>query len=153
MRGDTTGTTAQPALAGERPTPPAGLNDAEAADRRARGMGNDATISSGRGYLSILRQNAFTPLNILLMLIAAVLVALGLLGDAAVTAVLVIVNVLVGVVQETRAKRSLDRLSVLTGPTAVGRRDGVERTIEPPACICSWRVRSTCRWSSWVRRC
>ncbi len=124
-------TTAAPVATGELPTALSGLTDQEAAARRARGLGNDASISSGRGYLDILRQNAFTPVNVLLMLIAAVLVALGLLGDAAVTAVLVVVNVVVGVVQETRAKRSLDRLSVLTKPTAVVRRQRVERTIDP----------------------
>ena len=47
------------------------------------------------------------------------------------TAVLVIVNVVVGVFQEVRAKRSLDRLAVLTRPTAQVMRDGVERTIAP----------------------
>ena len=52
------------------------------------------------------------------------LAALGLYGDAAVTIVLVLVNIVVGLVQEVRAKRSLDRLSVLTRPTATVIRDG-----------------------------
>ena len=121
----------EPAADDRPPTPLSGLSESEAAARRARGMGNDASISSGRGYLAILRQNAFTPVNVLLIIIAMVLVALGLLGDAVVTAVLVLVNVVVGVAQETRAKRSLDRLSVLTRPTAVLRRDGIERAIDP----------------------
>ena len=117
------------------PTPPDGLSDAEADARRARGLGNDARIRSGRSYWEILRQNAFTVVNVLLILIGLVLVALGLLGDAAVTAVLVLVNVVVGLVQEVRAKRSLDRLSVLTRPTATIVRSGEERTIDPTLAV------------------
>nr|MBA2571191.1 haloacid dehalogenase [Chloroflexota bacterium] len=120
-----------PASPGIPPTGRRGLSDAEAAGRRARGLGNDVEISSGRTYVQILRENAFTPVNVLLGAIAVLLVVLGLLGDAAVTAVLVVVNVVVGVFQETRAKRSLDRLSVLTRPTATVMRDGAERVVDP----------------------
>ena len=54
------------------------------------------------------------------------LAVLGLWGDAAVTIVLVLVNVVVGVYQEGRAKQTLDRLSILTRPTATIVRDGVQ---------------------------
>jgi cation-transporting ATPase E len=117
--------------AGLPPTPTGGLSEAEAADRRARGLGNDARIATGRSYLDIVRENVFQPVNVILFLICLVLVALGLWGDAAVTIVLVVVNVVVGLVQEVRAKQSLDRLSVLTRPTAAVIRDGGERTVDP----------------------
>ena len=48
---------------------------------------------------------------------------------------LVLVNIVVGLVQEVRAKRSLDRLSVLTRPTATVIRDGVEETIDPAGVV------------------
>ncbi|MBA2488466.1 MAG: hypothetical protein H0V36_03975 [Chloroflexi bacterium] len=128
------------APAAGRGTGPAGLTEAEAAARRAHGLGNDAAISSGRTYLDILRENALTVVNVLLMAIASVLVVLGLLGDAAVTAVLVVVNVVVGVFQETRAKRSLDRLSVLTRPTASVVRQGVERIVDPAEVVLGDRL-------------
>jgi cation-transporting ATPase E len=113
------------------PTPASGLTDLEADARRARGLGNDARIGTGRSYGDILRENVFTVVNVLLILIALVLLVLGLFGDAAVTGVLVLVNIVVGLVQEVRAKQSLDRLSVLTRPTATIVRDGVERTVDP----------------------
>jgi cation-transporting ATPase E len=91
-------------------------------------------IESGRSYAGILRENAFTAVNVLLISISSLLVALGLLGDAAVTAVLVIVNVVIGVFQEVRA-RSLDRLALLTRPTSQVIRDGVERTIDPSQAV------------------
>ncbi|MEO7117455.1 MAG: HAD-IC family P-type ATPase [Candidatus Limnocylindrales bacterium] len=127
---------AEPTLAGSTaPGSLRGLSDTEAGDRRARGHGNDADTRSGRTYFEILRENAFSVVNILLLAIAGVLVALDLLGDAAVTAVLVIINVVVGVFQEGRAKRSLDRLSILTKPTAIVIRDGAERTMDPTEAV------------------
>lgn len=120
----------EPPIAGLAPTPETGLSEAEAGARRARGLGNDARIRSGRSYWDILRENAFTVVNILLIAIALVLISLGLIGDAAVTGVLVVVNIVVGVFQEVRAKQSLDRLSVLTRPTATVVRDGIERPVD-----------------------
>ena len=48
---------------------------------------------------------------------------------------LVLVNIVVGLVQEVRAKRSLDRLSVLTRPTATVIRDGTELIIDPTGVV------------------
>jgi len=113
-----------PRLADLPPTPSTGLTAAEAQRRRLAGMANDARIGSGRSYTDILRENALNPVNVLLVAISVVLAALGLWGDAAVTIVLVLVNVVVGVYQEARAKQTLDRLSILTRPTATILRDG-----------------------------
>ena len=93
-------------------------------------MANDARSGTGRTYAEILRENALNPVNVLLVAISIVLALLGLLGDAAVTVVLVLVNVVVGVYQEGRAKQTLDRLSVLTRPTATILRDGVARVAD-----------------------
>ena len=111
-------------------TLPGGLTEEEAARRRTAGMGNDADIRTGRSYAEILRDNALNPVNVLLVAISSVLVVLGLYGDATVTVVLVLVNVVVGVYQEGRAKRTLDRLSILTRPTATILREGRERTAD-----------------------
>ena len=117
------------------PTPDTGLGTSEAAARAARGLGNDARIASGRTYPEILRDNVLQPVNILLAIICVILAVLQLYGDAAVTIVLVLVNIVVGLVQEVRAKRSLDRLSVLTRPTATVIRDGAELTIDPAGVV------------------
>jgi len=116
-----------PRLADLSPTPATGLTEAEAARRRAAGLANEARVGSGRTYFEILRENALNPVNLLLVAISIVLAALGLWGDAAVTVVLVVINVVVAVYQEGRAKQTLDRLSVLTAPTATILRDGVAR--------------------------
>ena len=116
-----------PRLADLSATPATGLTEGEAARRRVAGMGNEARVGSGRTYLEIFRENALNPVNLLLVAISIVLAALGLWGDAAVTVVLVVINVVVAVYQEGRAKQTLDRLSVLTAPTATILRDGVAR--------------------------
>jgi len=117
-------------LASLSATPPGGLSEEEAARRRAAGLGNDTALRTGRSYPEILRDNALNPVNVLLVAISIVLSLLGLWGDAAVTVVLVLVNVVVGVYQEARAKQTLDRLSILTRPTATILRDGSERVAD-----------------------
>lgn len=86
---------------------------------------------TGRSYLQILRKNAFTFINTVLFAIAAVLILMGHAGDAAVTAGLVLLNVVAGVVQEGRAKRKLDQIALLARPRATVVRGGEERTVDP----------------------
>src|SRR5262249_14279977 len=79
----------------------------------------------------ILLQNVFTPINTILYVIVVLLLALHVPGDALMTASLVVANVAVGVLQEMRAKRQLDRIALLTRPDAIVIRDGREQRIEP----------------------
>ena len=109
----------------------AGLTEAEAAERRARGQYNAASIESSRSYRRIVFQNAVTPINITLLAICIGLAALRLIGDAAMTGSLAAANVIVGVFQEVRAKRKLDRISFLTRPSATVIREGHHRTVDP----------------------
>ena len=99
------------------------------------GLGNDVQFQTSRTYGQILRQNAFTPINVLLFGISIALVILGLRGDALMTASVVLANVLTGVVQESRAKRQLDRIALLARPTATVIRDGREQEIDPAAIV------------------
>ena len=108
-----------------------GLTEAEAAERRARGDYNTAAVAPSRSYKRIFAQNAFTPINLTLFGICIGLAALGLIGDSAMTGSLVLANVVVGVFQEVRAKRKLDKISLLTRPTATIIREGRERTVDP----------------------
>jgi cation-transporting ATPase E len=108
-----------------------GLSESEVAARRERGQQNVVQLQTSRSYLQILRKNAFTFINTVLFAIALVLILMGNVGDAVVTAGLVLLNVLVGAVQEGRAKRKLDRITLLTRPQATVIREGQERTIDP----------------------
>src|SRR5689334_5200592 len=91
-----------------------GLSAAEVQDRRDRGRTNAVSITNTRTYLEIVRRNAFTLINVVLYATCALLIAIGLYGDALVTVGLVLFNVVISIVQEIRTKRTLDRISVLT---------------------------------------
>src|SRR3954447_10988386 len=109
----------------------AGLSEAEALTRRARGQGNVAGLSTGRTYAQILRGNVLTFINGVLFSLGLALVLVGRWSDALVSVGVVAVNVLVSVVQEVRAKRMLDRIALLTRSTATVLRGGQQRSVDP----------------------
>ncbi len=119
----------------ETPTTPSqnpfGLTDDEAQRRRERGQGNDIKIKTSRSYWEILRQNMFTFINNVLFFIGFIMILLGLWGDAFVSVGVVMLNVVVGIVQEFRAKAKLDKISLLTRPKATIIRSGQEREVDP----------------------
>lgn len=119
----------------ETPTTPSqnpfGLTDDEAQRRRERGQGNDIKIKTSRSYWEILRQNMFTFINNVLFFIGFIMILLGLWGDAFVSVGVVMLNVVVGIVQEFRAKAKLDKISLLTRPKATIIRSGKEREVDP----------------------
>jgi len=106
----------------------AGLTDDEVLERVRRGQTNDVPQTSSRTMWQIVRANVFTPFNALLGALLAVILIVGPIQDALFGGVLV-ANALVGIVQELRAKRTLDRLAFLTAPRARAVREGEVREI------------------------
>src|SRR5262249_9785036 len=76
----------------------------------------------------ILRANIFTRFNLILGVLLAVILVVGEPQDALFGIVLV-TNALIGIGQELRAKRTLDRLAVLSAPQVRAGRDGVPHDI------------------------
>jgi len=95
----------------------AGLTQAEVAERVARGEVNDVPAAPSRTVSEIVRANVFTRFNALLGGMLVLILIVGPIQDALFGGVL-IANTLIGIVQELRAKRTLDRLAVLTAPRA-----------------------------------
>ncbi|MFN8482203.1 MAG: HAD-IC family P-type ATPase [Anaerolineae bacterium] len=114
-----------------RATPLTGLSDSDAQARRAQGLGNSSPPPTSRTYGEILRENVFTLINISLFTLALGLALLGRVGDALISSGIISLNIVVSVVQEVRAKRALDRIALLTRPTATIMRDGQEREVSP----------------------
>jgi cation-transporting ATPase E len=108
-----------------------GLSDYEVTKRRARGEGNKAPPPTGRTYSAIFRENVFTFINNVLFALCVALIVLHEASDALVAMGVVAGNILVSVVQEIRAKRTLDRVALLSRPRATVVRDGREREINP----------------------
>jgi cation-transporting ATPase E len=106
---------------------PAGLTADEVMERIATGRVNATEREGGRSITQILRANVLTRFNAILGSLLVVVVFVGPLQDGLFGVVLA-VNTIIGVAQELRAKRTLDRLAVLTAPTAHGLREG--RSVE-----------------------
>ncbi len=123
--------TAPEQLPDASPTPLTGLAGAAVVARRARGLGNNVREKGGRSYLQIVVENTFTFTNNIIFLLGVGLVIVSRPLDALVSVLVVGTNVVVGVAQEVRAKRTLDRISLLTRPTASVIRDGQTTTINP----------------------
>ncbi len=100
-----------------------GLTAAEVADRLARGLGNTVPATPTRSVGQIVRGNVFTPINAVVGILAALVILAGSPKDALFGGV-IIANSVIGIVQELRAKKTLDELSVVTAPKAHAVRDG-----------------------------
>src|SRR5580704_4272420 len=109
-------------------TPPAGLTSAQVSERRSRGLTNAGGERTSRSVVEILRANILTRFNFLLGALLAVILVFGQLQDALFGIVLV-TNALIGIAQELRAKRTLDRLAVLSAPRVRVIRDGAPHEI------------------------
>jgi cation-transporting P-type ATPase E len=106
----------------------AGLTAAEVAERVAHGQVNDVPEAPTRTLTEIVRANVLTRFNLLLGSLLVVILVVGPLQDALFGLVL-IANTAVGIVQEVRAKRTLERLAVVNAPVAQVLRDGGTREL------------------------
>ena len=109
-------------------TPAAGLTSAQVAERRSRGLTNAGGERTSRSVAEILRANILTRFNFILGALLAVILVAGQPQDALFGVVLV-TNALIGIAQELRAKRTLDRLAVLSAPRVRVIRDGAPQDI------------------------
>ena len=95
----------------------------EVADRVARGLTNAIPAAPTRTISQIIRGNVLTPINAVIGILAALVIIAGSPKDALFGGVIV-ANSVIGVVQELRAKKVLDQLSVVSAPRAQAVRDG-----------------------------
>jgi cation-transporting ATPase E len=100
-----------------------GLTSAEVDERVRAGQTNAEGAPSSRSVAEILRSNILTFFNGLLAVMLVATLAFGQLRDA-LFGIVLFLNMAIGIVQELRAKRTLDRLSLLAAPRARAVRDG-----------------------------
>jgi cation-transporting ATPase E len=130
MHPDKAGTVGTVGTAGTAALPD-GLCEAEVEARRARGESNAFHSPTSRTYVQILRYHAFSFINTVLFAIGIALVALGRIDDAVLTAGMVVLNVVLGVGQEGRAKHRLDQIALLTRPKATVIREAKVCSVDP----------------------
>lgn len=107
-----------------------GLTSDEVAERRGKGLVNDSEVRTSRSYTDIFVKNAFTPFNIILFALGILLLLCNNLISAVSATGIILVNILISTIQEMRAKRRLDRISLLTRPRVTVLRDGEEHEID-----------------------
>lgn len=105
-----------------------GLTAAEVAQRVRDGKTNVTGRGTGRSVAQIVRANVFTRVNAILGVLCVIVLSTGSWINAA-FGLLIIANSAVGVIQELRAKRTLDNLRIVgeTQPTVI--RDGEPREL------------------------
>jgi len=105
-----------------------GLTHDQVQERINKGQTNQTPNQNVKTYKSIFIENIFTFLNMLCLGIAISLMCVGAFRDC-LGLVIILVNVTIGIIQEIRAKITIERLSLLTAPAVKVVRDGVESTI------------------------
>ncbi|WP_328299434.1 HAD-IC family P-type ATPase [Streptomyces sp. NBC_00435] len=106
---------------------PAGLTTAEVAERVARGAVNDVPVRSSRSTAEIVRANVFTRFNAIIGVLWVVMLFVAPIQDS-LFGFVIIANTGIGIIQEMRAKKTLDGLAVIGEAKPSVRRDG--RTAE-----------------------
>lgn len=105
-----------------------GLTRQEVTARVESGDTNDTHEQTSRSISSIVKANVLTRLNAIVVVMTAAVLSVGSWIDASFGYVAVL-NSIIGIFQEMRAKLTLDRLAILHAPSAVVVRDGQEQTI------------------------
>ena len=108
---------------------PKGLTSSEVEALRAEGKVNVSDTKSGKSYGAIIGENLCTFFNMVWAIVSVVLIAIGSFSNLTFLAI-VIPNILIAIIQEIRAKRTVEKLSVTTEPHATVIRDGEKREID-----------------------
>ncbi|MEW2487235.1 HAD-IC family P-type ATPase [Streptomyces sp. NPDC048411] len=105
-----------------------GLTAAEVAERIARGEVNDVPVRSSRSMGEIVRANVFTRFNLIIGVLWLIMLVVAPIQDS-LFGFVIIANTGIGIVQEWRAKKTLDSLAVIGEAKPTVRRDGVAAEI------------------------
>ncbi|MER5780512.1 HAD-IC family P-type ATPase [Streptomyces mobaraensis] len=124
----TAGETADQAARGAPARPPhphrhPGLTAAEVAERVSRGEVNDVPVRSSRSVGEIVRANVFTRFNAIIGVLFLIILIVGPLQDG-LFGFVIVANTAIGILQELRAKKTLDSLAVIGESKPTVRRDG-----------------------------
>ncbi|MFF5975519.1 HAD-IC family P-type ATPase [Streptomyces sp. NPDC012769] len=106
----------------------AGLTSAEVAERVARGEVNDVPVRSSRSTADIIRGNVFTRFNAIIGVLWVIMLFVAPIQDS-LFGFVIIANTGIGIIQELRAKKTLDGLAVIGEARPTVRRDGVSAEI------------------------
>lgn len=105
-----------------------GLTDDQVQERINKGQTNQTPNRNVKTYKRIFLENILTFFNILCLIVAISLICVGAWSNC-IFMLIIIVNTAIGIIQEIRAKKTIEKLSLLTAPAVKVVRSGVEQTI------------------------
>jgi len=105
-----------------------GLTTAQVNERTKHGYANTPVKSPSKSIKEIVLSNVLTYFNLIFAIIASLLILVGSFRDLTFLPI-IIANTFIGIIQETRSKKVLDKLSVLNAPKATTIRDGQDTII------------------------
>ncbi|WP_298564173.1 HAD-IC family P-type ATPase [Streptomyces luteogriseus] len=111
---------ARPATVTSRET---GLTGAQVAERVERGQVNDVPVRSSRSTVDIVRANVFTRFNAIIGVLWLIMLVVAPIQDS-LFGFVILANTGIGIVQEWRAKKTLDSLALIGEVRPTVRRDG-----------------------------
>ncbi|MFD9317154.1 HAD-IC family P-type ATPase [Streptomyces sp. NPDC060053] len=111
-----------------------GLTAAEVADRVARGQVNDVPVRSSRSVGEIVRANVFTRFNAIIGVLWVVMLFVAPIQDG-LFGFVILANTGIGIIQEWRAKQTLDSLAVVGEARPTVRRDGTAVEVTTSALV------------------
>ena len=106
-----------------------GLTDGEAFRRLQQNGRNEMKAAKKKSRLQLFLEQLKDPLIYILLIAAVVSIVLGEISDAAIIGTVVLVNALVGMLQEGKARKALEALKKLTSPRTIVIRGGVRKEI------------------------
>ncbi|MEU3996347.1 cation-translocating P-type ATPase [Streptomyces fungicidicus] len=104
-------------------SPETGLTSSEVAERVARGQVNDVPVRSSRSLAEIVRANVLTRFNAIIGVLWIIMLVVAPIQDS-LFGFVILANTGIGIVQEWRAKKTLDSLAVIGEVRPTVRRDG-----------------------------
>jgi cation-transporting P-type ATPase E len=107
-----------------------GLTDAEVAHRVAEGKSNAVPQRAARSIADIIRANVFTRINAILSVLLMIVLVTGSVING-LFGLLIIANSVIGMVQEIRAKQTLDKLAIIGQAKPLVRRQSGTRALLP----------------------
>ena len=107
-----------------------GLATEQVAERVARGQTNDVPDRASRSVKDIVSANVFTRINAILGVLLLIVLATGSIVDG-MFGLLIVANSSIGIIQEVRAKRTLDKLAIVSQTRPVVRRNGSSGELPP----------------------
>lgn len=111
------------------PTLEQGLTQDQVNKRIEEGLFNYSGNKGGKSYLSIFLSNIFTFFNMLTIVVAIALIVFGASFSQFMFMFIVGANIIIGIVQEIRSKRTVEKMKLVTAPTATVIRNGEKVTI------------------------